>query len=133
MKTGVVNILAKSLKNTYKFHFVSNVAGKMFLRINFFIHTTCSCANVQNKPNGRCYGDILNQMYILILVLLNTTISICTNTNCEKIMGDSSINWLWKLLHLENFEIDLKKLGIYFKQVLWLASWDQKLTRDSEW
>ena len=40
MKTGVVNVLAQSLKNTYKFHFVSKVAGRMFLRINFFIDTT---------------------------------------------------------------------------------------------
>ena len=27
------------MRNTYKFHFVSKVAGRMFLRINFFIDT----------------------------------------------------------------------------------------------
>ena len=40
MKTGLVNVLAKSLKNAYKFHFVSKVAGRMFLKINFSIDTT---------------------------------------------------------------------------------------------
>ena len=64
----------------------------MFLRINFFIDTTHSCANEQNKPNGRYHGDVFNQMYILILILSNTTINISTNTNLEKIMVDFSIN-----------------------------------------
>ena len=40
VKTGVVNVLAKPLKNTYRFHFVSKVSGKMSLRINFFINNT---------------------------------------------------------------------------------------------
>ena len=39
VKTGVMNALAWSLKNTYKFHFVSKVAGRMFIRIIFFIDT----------------------------------------------------------------------------------------------
>ena len=40
VKTGMVNVLAWFLNNTYKFHFVSKIAGRMFLRINFFIDTT---------------------------------------------------------------------------------------------
>ena len=40
MKTSVVNVLAQSLKNTYKFHFVSKAAGRMFFRIKFLIDTT---------------------------------------------------------------------------------------------
>ena len=36
---SAVNVLAESLKNAYKFHFVSKVAGRIFLRINFFIDT----------------------------------------------------------------------------------------------
>ena len=34
-----MNVLAWSLKNTHKFHFVSKVAGRMFIRIIFFIDT----------------------------------------------------------------------------------------------
>ena len=40
VKTDVVNVLAESLKSTYKFNFVSKLAGRMFLRTNFFIDTT---------------------------------------------------------------------------------------------
>ena len=50
-----------------------------------------SCGNVQNKPNGRFYGDALNQMYILIIVLSNTTTNISTSINFEKNMVDFSI------------------------------------------
>ena len=47
---------------------------------------------MQNKPNTRCYRDVFNQMYILVLILSNTTINISTNTNLEQIMVDFSIN-----------------------------------------
>ena len=40
VKMGVVNVLAQSLKNTYKSHFFGKVADRIFLRINFFIDTT---------------------------------------------------------------------------------------------
>ena len=35
-----MNVLAKFLENNWKFHFVSRVAGKIFLKIDFFIDTT---------------------------------------------------------------------------------------------
>ena len=35
-----VNVLAFSLKNTYKFQIVGKVSARIFLRINFFIDTT---------------------------------------------------------------------------------------------
>ena len=40
VKACVVIVLAWALKNTYKSHFLSKVAGRTFLRINFFIDTT---------------------------------------------------------------------------------------------
>ena len=47
---------------------------------------------MQNKPNKRCYRDVLNQMYILVLILPNTTINISTNINFEQIMVNFSTN-----------------------------------------
>ena len=87
---------------------------------------------MQNKLNGRCYGEVLNQMYILILVLSNATINISTNRNFEQIMVDFCVNWLCKIFHLENFGLSFKEIEIDFEQVLWLANWHQKPTRDTE-
>ena len=89
-------------------------------------NTSYSCGNVQSKPNGRFYGDVLNEMYILILVLSNTIINISTNTNFEQIMVDFSINWLCKVFHQANFGLGFKEFGIDFEQALWLANWHQK-------
>ena len=75
------------------------------------------CGNVQNKQNGRCYGDVFNQMYILILAVSKTTINISTNINFEQIMVDFSINCLCKVFHQANFEFDFKEIGIDFEQV----------------
>ena len=94
--------------------------GSNFLRGNKVIRS------VQNKPNGRCYEDVFNQMYILILVLSNTTINISTNTNFEQIMVDFSINWLCKLFHQANFGLSFEEIEIDFEQLLWLANWHQK-------
>ena len=59
VKTGMVNVLAWFLNNTYKFHFVSKVAGRMFLRINFFIDTnTCQ------------YFNIVSTLWIVIQITL---------------------------------------------------------------
>ena len=71
-------------------------------------------------------------MYILILLLYNTTINISTNTSFEQIMVDFSINWLYKVFHLANFGLGFKEIEIDFEQALWLANWHQKLTRDTE-
>ena len=38
-KTSVVNVLALSLKYTYKYHFVGLVAGRVSLKTNFFVDT----------------------------------------------------------------------------------------------
>ena len=77
-----------------------------------------SCGNVQNKPNGRFYGDALNQMYILSIVLSNTTTNISTSINFEKNMVDFSIIWLCKLFCQANFGIGFKEIGIDFEQAL---------------
>ena len=37
---GVVNVLALSLKYTYKYHFVSLVADRVSLKTNFFVDTS---------------------------------------------------------------------------------------------
>ena len=71
-----------------------------FIVKNLFFNYHCTekfsklylCGNLQNKSNGRFYGDVFNQMYILILLLYNTTINISTNTSFEQIMVDFSIN-----------------------------------------
>ena len=111
-----------------------------FIVKNLFFNYHCTekfsklylCGNLQNKPNGRFYGDVFNQMYILILLLYNTTINISTNTSFEQIMVDFSINWLYKVFHLANFGLGFKEIEIDFEQALWLANWHQKLTRDTE-
>ena len=74
-----------------------------------------SYGNVQNTPNGKCYGDLSNQIYIMILVLSNTTINISTNTNFEQIMVNFSINWLCKIFHQANFGFGFKEIGIDFE------------------
>ena len=71
-------------------------------------------------------------MYILVLILSNTTINISTNTNFEQIMVHFSINGLCKVFHQANFGLGFKEIGIGFGQVLWLVNWHQKLTRDTE-
>ena len=76
---------------------------------------------------------MFNQMYILLLILSNTTINISTNTNFEQIMLEFSINWLCKVFHQENFGFGFKEIGIDFGQVLWLVNWQKKLTKDTEW
>ena len=91
-----------------------------------------SCGNVQNKPNGRFYGDALNQMYILSIVLSNTTTNISTSINFEKNMVDFSIIWLCKLFCQANFGLGFKEIGIDFEQALWLSNWHQKMARDTE-
>ena len=73
---------------------------------------------MQNKPNGRCYGDVFNQMYILISVLYSTTLNISTNTNFEQIMVDFMVNWLCKVFHQENFGLGFEETGIDFEQAL---------------
>ena len=50
------------------------------------------CGNVRNKLDGKCYKDVLNQTYILILVSPNKTINICANTTFEQVMVNFSIN-----------------------------------------
>ena len=84
--------------------------------------------NVQNKPNKRCYRDVPNQMYILVLILPNTTNNISTNinfeqimvnfstsTNFEQIMVDFIINWLCMVFHQTNFRFSfIKEIGINF-------------------
>ena len=79
---------------------------------------------MHNKPNGICYGDMFNQMYMLILVFSNTIINISTNTTREQIMVDSSINWLCKVFHRLTFGLGFKEIGIGIEQVPWLASFD---------
>ena len=88
---------------------------------------------MQNKLNERCYGEMFNQMYILLLVLLNTMINISTNTNFEQIMVDLTINWLCKVFHHANFGLGFEEIGIDFEQVVWLTNCHIKLTRDTEW
>ena len=47
-------------------------------------------------------------------------------------MVDFSINWLRKVSRQKNFKLGFKEVEIDFEQVLWLANWHQKLTRDTE-
>ena len=39
---GAVNVLALSLKYTYKYHFIGLVAGRVSLKTNFFVDTSLS-------------------------------------------------------------------------------------------
>ena len=62
VKTGVVNVLAKSLKKTYKFHFVSKVADRLFIRITFFIDT--------NQPTFQRQINVVSTLRITDEIML---------------------------------------------------------------
>ena len=50
------------------------------------VFLTINNETVRNKLDGKCYKDVLNKTYILILVLSNKTINICANTTFEQVM-----------------------------------------------
>ena len=106
-------ILPLKSKLSGKFQHFDAIDGSIEMLKNSY-----SCGNAQNKPKGRCYGDVFNQMYILMFVLSNTTINISTTTNFEQILADFSINWLCKAFQQANFRLGFKEIGIGFEQVL---------------
>ena len=50
------------MKNTYKFHYVSKVAGRIFLRTNFFIDTTL--------PTFQCQINVASILQITVQITL---------------------------------------------------------------
>ena len=58
----VVHILDYTLKNTYKFHFDNKVAGRIFLRINFFIDTA--------QPTSQHLINIVSTLWMTAEIML---------------------------------------------------------------